>query len=344
MFLTAPLPAVIAANASVGKAWAHHATGILAGLMAGGVFLVGVFYLTAPATAPNPQAFDFAVMATGVMAAALASKPVRERVARLIPVDPDNPVHSLALVLAVIVVGTSAASLAFTDVLASDQQLPPLALGDLVAQELPFLLIGLAGVGIWVRRDLRASAARLGIVVPAWWHIVLALAAAGAFYAFGLASHSLSQVITPGLADQVDKSSEHLFGGLGGSLGGIIALALIPGICEDVLFRGALQPRFGLVLTAFLFAAIHTEYAFSIDALSIFVIALGLGAIRKYTNTTTSSACHVAYNLLVGLNLAGLALNIGIGVELVLAMIVGLVIWPMRRRSAEAMAETSGVR
>ena len=123
-------------------------------------------------------------MATGVVAAALASKPVRERVARLIPVDPDNPVHSLALVLAVIVVGTSAASLAFTDVLASDQQLPPLALGDLVAQELPFLLIGLAGVGIWVRRDFRASAARLGIVVPAWWHIVLALAAAGAFYAF----------------------------------------------------------------------------------------------------------------------------------------------------------------
>ena len=173
---------------------------------------------------------------------------------------------------------------------------------------------------------------------------MLALAAAGAFYAFGLASHSLSQVITPGLADQVDESSQHLFGGLSGNLGGIIALALIPGICEDVLFRGALQPRFGLVLTAFLFAAIHTEYAFSIDALSIFVIALGLGAIRKYTNTTTSSACHVAYNLLVGLNLAGLALNIGIGVEVVLAVIVGLVIWSMRRRSAEAMVETSGVR
>lgn len=202
--------------------------------MAGAVFLVGVFDLTAPATAPNPQAFDFAVMATGVVAAAFASKPVRERAARLIPVEPDNPVHSLALVLAVILVGTSAASLAFTNVLASDQQLPPLSLGDLVAQELPFLLIGLAGVGIWVRRDLGASASRLGIVVPAWWHIVLALAAAGAFYAFGLASHSLSQVITPGLADQVDKSSEHLFGSLSASIGGIIALALIPGICEEI--------------------------------------------------------------------------------------------------------------
>ena len=312
--------------------------------MAGAVFLLGVFDLTAPSATPNPQGFDFAVMATGLVAAALASKPVRERAARIIPIDPDNPVHSLALVLAVILVGTSAASILFTNVLGADQQLPPLTLGDLVAQELPFLLLALAGIGIWVRRDLRASAARLAIVVPAWWHVLLALAAAGAFYAFGLGAHWLATILTPDLAARVDASSQHLFGGLSAGAGGILALALIPGICEDVLFRGALQPRFGLVLTAFLFAAIHTEYAFSIDALSIFVIALGLGAIRKYTNTTTSSTCHVAYNLLVGLNLAGTALNVGIGVELALALALGVVIWSMRRRSAEAMAETSGVR
>lgn len=344
MFLTAPLPLIIAANASVGRAWAHHATGILAGLTAGAVFLVGVFDLTAPTTSPNPQGFDFAVMATGVAAAALASKPVRERAARIIPIDPDSPVHSLALVLAVILVGTSAASIFFTNVLAADEKLPPLMLGDLLGQELPFLIIALAGVGIWVRRDLAATATRLAVVVPAWWHVLLALAAAGAFYAFGLGAHWLSTLVTPGLATQVDSSSQHLFGGLSANLGGIVALALIPGICEDVLFRGALQPRFGLLLTAFLFAAIHTEYAFSFDALSIFVIALGLGAIRKYTNTTTSSACHVAYNLLVGISLSGLALNIGIGVELVLAVIVGVVIWSMRRRTGEALAETSGVR
>lgn len=312
--------------------------------MAGAVFLVGVFDLTAPTSAPNPKAFDFAVMATGLVAAGLASKPVRERAARIIPIDPDNPVHSLALVLAVILVGTSAASILFTNVLATDQQLPPLALGDLVAQELPFLLIALAGIGIWVRRDLAASAARLALVVPAWWHVLLALVAAGAFYAFGLGAHWLATILTPDLAARVDTSSQHLFGALSANTAGILALALIPGVCEDVLFRGALQPRFGLVLTAFLFAAIHTEYAFSIDALSIFVIALGLGAIRKYTNTTTSSACHVTYNLLVGLNLAGAALNIGIGVEVALALALGVVIWSMRRRSAEVMAETSAVR
>src|SRR6202007_667477 len=39
--LLTPLPMVIAANAAVGKAWAHHATGILCGLLAGSMFLFG---------------------------------------------------------------------------------------------------------------------------------------------------------------------------------------------------------------------------------------------------------------------------------------------------------------
>jgi len=335
---------VIAANASVGKPWAHHATAILAGLLAGAVFLFGVFDMTVAGSVHNPLAVDIGIMVTGLAAAGLASKPVRERAARLIPIDPDNPVHSLALVLAVILLGTQIASLAFTNVLAADQQLPPLNIGDLLGQEVPFLVIALAGVGLWVRRNLAASADRLGVVVPAWWHMALALAAAGVFFGIGQLSGYLSQTLTPGIAQQVDQSSQHLFGGLTGATG-IVALALIPGICEEILFRGALQPRFGLLLTAVLFAAIHTEYGLSIDVLAILVIALGLGAIRKYTNTTTSIVCHVTYNLLIGLSLGGAILVAGIGVEVVLVAVVGYVLWSRRRPSGEqAMVENASVR
>ena len=334
---------VLAANASVGKAWAHHATGILAGLMAGAVFLLGVFDLTVPASVANPKAVDYGIMATGFAAAALASKPVRERVARVIPVDPDNPVHTIALVLAVILVGSSIASLAFSDVLSTFQNLPPLTIADLLSQEVPLLVLGVAGVGLWMRRDLGAAAARLAIVVPGWWQVALALAAAGIFYAFAVGANDAGHILTPGLADRVDTSTAHLFSGLGGPVG-IVALALIPGVCEDLLFRGALQPRFGLVLTAVLFTAIHTEYALSIDALSIFIIALGLGAIRQYTNTTTSAACHVAYNLLVGINLTGLALYAGIGLEVVLLGVAVFAIWSRRRQATSEVAETAGVR
>jgi CAAX protease family protein len=334
---------VIAANASVGKPWAHHATGILAGLMAGGVFLFGVFDMTVPGSVHNPLAVDVGIMVTGLAAAALASKPVRERAARIIPIDPDSPVHSLAMVLAVILLGTQLASVAFTNVLAANQQLPPLSLSDLLAQEVPFLVFALAGVGLWIRRSLAASAERLGVVVPAWWHVALALAAAGIFYAVAQGSGFLSQQLTPSVAEQVQKSSEHVFGGLTGPVG-LIALALVPGICEELLFRGALQPRFGLVLTALLFTAIHTEYGLSIDVLSIFVIAFGLGLLRKYTNTTTSAGCHVAYNLVVGLNLTGMVLAAAVGVEVVLVALVALAVWSGVRRTPKAVAENSGVR
>lgn len=334
---------VMAANASVGKPWAHHATGILAGLMAGSVFLFGIFDMTVSGAIHNPVAVDYGIMATGILAAALASKPVRERAARLIPIDPDSPVHSLALVLAVILLGTQLASVLFTDVLATDQALPPLSIGDLTAQEAPFLVIAVAGVGLWMRRGLRESAQRLGVVRPAWWHMVLAFASAGVFFAIAQGSESLSQAVTPSLAQQVQKTSDHLFGGLSG-LGpvGIAALAFIPGVCEEVLFRGALQPRFGLLLTAVLFAAIHTEYGFSFDVLAILVIAIGLGLIRQYTNTTTSGTCHIAYNVLAGLSLTTTQMWAGVAVELVLVAVVVYAVWSLRRRS-EAMAETTGV-
>lgn len=332
---------IMAANAAVGRAWAPIATGVISGLMAGSVFLFGIFDMTVGGSVHNPPAVDYTIMATGLVAAALASKPVRERAARVIPIDTDSPVHSLALVLAVILLGTQLASLIFTDVLATDQSLPPLSVGDLIAQEAPFLVIGAVGVGLWMRRGLADSAQRLGVVKPQWWHVALALAAAGVFYGVAQGSQSLSAALTPSLAAQVAKTSDHLFGGLGGAVG-LIALAVVPGVCEEVLFRGALQPRLGLLFTAVLFTAIHTEYGLSIDVLAIFAIAIGLGVIRQYTNTTTSGACHVAYNLLAGLNLTGAALGAGIAVEIALVAVVVYVVWAARRASVKVV-ETSGV-
>jgi len=338
---------VIAANAAVGKAWAHHAAGILCGLIAGALFLFGAIdYATggASATDHNPAPVDFGLMATALAAAAVASKPVREWAARFIPIDPDNPVHSLALALAVILFGTQAASIAFTDVLAAELQTPPLSIGDLAAQEAPFLILALAGVGLYLRRSGTLTIGRLGFLRPVWWQMALALAAAGVFFAISNGADSLSHSLTPSIAHKVDTTTQHLFGGLGDPIG-LIALAVIPGICEEALFRGALQPRFGIVLTAVLFTSIHAEYGLSIDVPTIFVISVGLGLIRKYSNTTASAVCHVAYNLLVGFGLTGAALYGGIAVEAALAGAVAYAIWSHRRRAevAEPAAQESGV-
>jgi uncharacterized protein len=320
---------VITANAVIGRRWAPHVAAILAGFTAGATFLLGAFELTGPASSQSsPASVDIGYMVTGLVAATLVSKPVREWLSRYLPIDPDNPVHSLALVLAVILFGTQVSAIAFTDVLAADLKVPPLTIGDLVAQEAPFAVIAFAGVGLYIRRSFAVSSDRLGLVTPAWWHITLAIGAAGAFWVLGEVSLWLSQIYTPDITAKVQHTSDHLFGGLGGPAG-IAALALLPGICEELLFRGALQPRLGLLVTSLLFAAIHTEYGLSIDVVTIFVIAIGLGLIRRYANTTATITCHVVYNLLASLTIAG---SFQLGAYLVTAALLGVSAYAVRQR------------
>ena len=338
-----PLPLVVVANLAVGRRWAHLAIGILAGVTAGVTFLVGALDLagagttTAGGNGSSPLPVDVGIMVTAVVAATLASKPVRDRVARVLPIEADNPVHAVALALAVLLFGTQVTSILFTSLSASAQT--PLSVGDLLLQEAPFVVLAAAGVGIFIRRGTSQVARRLGLVAPAWWQVVLAVAAAGAFFAFGVGMDTLSLAWTPDVARQVHSTTQTLYSGLGGPLG-IAVLALAPGICEEILFRGALQPRLGLIVTALLFTSIHTQYGISLDALSVLVIALGLGLIRKFTNTTTSAICHVTYNLVVGIagavDIAGLQIGVAVAIEALLIAVAGYAIWSNRRRQTLA--------
>lgn len=337
-----PLPLIITANAAVGKRWANLVAEILSGVAGGLIALLGAAdlagakVLTPAASSDLQVALDVTVMATGLAAAAIASRPVRERVARLLPIDPDNPVHALALALTVILFGIDAAVITFTDVLAAAQAQPPLTIADLIFDETPFLVFALAGVGLFIRRELPDTGRRLGLVVPTWWQIVVALAAAGAFFIFVQQVDVLSHAWTPGLAHRLDAATNHIFGRLGWPAG-TLAIALIPGLCEEMLFRGALQPRIGLLPTALLFTSIHTQYALSLDTAAVLVIALGLGMLRKYTNTTTSCTCHISYNLLVGIGVAAAVANIALAAEVALIGVSAYAIWSRRRGAAAPM-------
>jgi uncharacterized protein len=270
-------------------------------------------------------------MATGLVAAALASKPVRERTARVLPLDPDNPVHAFALVLVVILFGTQVSTIFFTSLAISSQS--TVGIGDLVAQAVGLLILAAAGVGIFIRRDGTQVAARLGLVWPAWWHIALGLAAAGAFLVVAQATDELGRALTPDLYRQLQANSNQLFGGLVSNPVGIGAIALAPAISEEILFRGALQPRIGLIATALLFASFHSQYGLSFDTLAVFVIAIGLGLIRKFTNTTTSAISHAAYNLAIAIGITGSNLYVAIALETVFVGAAAYGIWLERRQA-----------
>jgi uncharacterized protein len=112
------------------------------------------------------------------------------------------------------------------------------------------------------------------------------------------------EVVDPASLERISQITEMLFGDLLGPLGAV-TIGLSAGIGEELLFRGALQPRFGLGITTLLFTVGHVQYELSPALLSVFVIGLVLGIIRQRYNTTVAIIIHAAYNA-IGVLLAPL--------------------------------------
>lgn len=256
----------------------------------------------------------------GIAALAVLFPVVRRLLARVIPIDPGRAVHLTALILVLMLFGSQlAAGIAVDLVALQGQSGAALQADDLVAQEVPFVIVAVCGVGLWIRRGAGTSLVRLGLVRPKLWQVLTALAVALLFYAFATGVDVLSNLLTPDLNKEVQKASERLFGHLAASPLGIAAIAVAAGICEEIFFRGALQPRLGLIATSLLFASVHSQYGLSLTVLAVFVLSIGLGILRRYLNTTTSALCHVAYDTLASLSITGATLwLIGGGIELVL--------------------------
>ena len=61
---------------------------------------------------------------------------------------------------------------------------------------------------------------------------------------------------------------------------------------EEVIVRGMLQPRLGILLSNLYFTALHA-YQYNWDApLSVFVFGLALGLVRKGTSTSVCVIVH----------------------------------------------------
>ena len=201
-----------------------------------------------------------------------------------------NAVVLLAFILMPDVVGST---------LASAGRLSPFTV---FVGELPLAVIALCGVGLGVRRNLRQTIARLGYgpVSPRQLGVV-ALFVVGAIL-LSFAADALFAALQPNLFERVGEVSEGLFSTAGLSPASAILLALLigvgAGIGEETLFRGAVQPVLGIVPTSILFASMHVQYGPSLLLGYLFVIAVGLGLLRKHVNTTASFLAHAGYNFL----------------------------------------------
>jgi hypothetical protein len=301
--------------------------------------IIGVSAIATAGSAVSAGRSGLVMLYTAMAMGAVLVPFLRRSLTSILPFDPDNPVHLTALSLSLALIGVVIAGQIAVNTLAPSNQAPPLERVDLFLQSLPFLLIALIGVGIFLRRSPRAALERLGFVRPAPWQVLLGLASAGLLVAVNFGFGALASYLTPTLNHQVDIASTKVFSHVSDPTSFILQ-ALLAGICEEAFFRGALQPRLGLVVASVTFAILHTEYGLSIDIVAVFVLALGLGVIRRYANTTTSAITHVTHNLVVSIvasiNVVAALFYSAIGVETAMVLVlVGFWVWT-RRRGAEA--------
>lgn len=182
----------------------------------------------------------------------------------------------------------------------------PTSAEDLMLGSLPFLVVAIASVGPLVRRTLRQTAERLGLwpLRLPWWVIGIGvgmlLVPVGDWMA-GLLSHLASSSC---VAQQTQV--EQAIAGTARTTLEQVGVALAAGVCEETLFRGALQPRIGVFLSAALWAVYHVQYTCNGPSpFNLYILMLGFafGALRKWGGLMPAILAHVVYDgvILLGL-------------------------------------------
>jgi hypothetical protein len=223
-------------------------------------------------------------------------RPVRRWVSRWLKIDPDSLVHMTALAFVVYQIGLSLTQMALIGGLENLAQIElELTVRDVILSEVPLLLFALFGVGLFIRRNGEGVADRLGLERPTWKQVLAGLGIAALLLGFDYVVSLVWQNVDPLGYDVLERVTEGLFGGLE-TVGGALVLGLAAGISEELLFRGAVQPRLGLLLAAILFSIGHLQYGLTVATAEIFVIGVVLGLVRDRSSTTICILIHATYN------------------------------------------------
>jgi hypothetical protein len=214
------------------------------------------------------------------------------RFLRALGLDPGSPVHRVVAVAFVLTV-FDAIALFFELREAAPVEIPFYPSDPLVSV-MSDVALGLAGVGFGLTRGWRETLVRLGLRPITRRQIVMAVVIAALFQLIVGGLEHLENVLLPSFHALEDRFG-YEFVGLPPWVGAVLT-SVSAGVGEEVLFRGALQPRLGIVLTAVLFGALHVQYQVP-GMIVIVLIGIGLGIVRARTSTTFSMLVHVFYDV-----------------------------------------------
>ncbi|MCO5228931.1 MAG: CPBP family intramembrane metalloprotease [Thermomicrobiales bacterium] len=258
-----------------------------------------LMFVAGLALATNGRGEGAPVLGIGLGLALPLLKPFRNLVAKVTPMDPDSPIDysGLAIVLALLGFLIPTAFVDSAPEVVSGNSGVALTSG-LLQQLVAFVMIAYVAVGYRNYRTGEEATARLGIQRPTPQQIIAGLG--GVVVAFVAANIGglLTQWLQPDAVHGIEESVQAIVAGVTNPFVALV-LALSSGIGEEVFFRGALQPRLGMVLTALLFTFLHAQYGFTWILLGLFLMGLTFGWLAKRYGTMAAVIAHATYNLIV---------------------------------------------
>ena len=262
-----------------------------------------------PTVPPVPGAAIAGCVALGLSLACFAPA-VRRVLARVLPMQPDDFVHAISMAWSIQVIGwvfltfvpfnrplLYAMYEANMEALASSETATLVSLGSTLVWSIPTALLA---IGFPLTRNLGCALARLGLGSVHWRRMSI-----GVVVGIGLAvfitvaeQRIVSLVSQTGLPMTEADLFEEL-ANLPTSVIGAVLLGLSAGTSEELLVRGVLQPRLGIVLANLVFAMAHGLQYGADGLIVVFVLGLLFGVIRMRLGLAPAIMAHAVYNLVL---------------------------------------------
>lgn len=219
-------------------------------------------------------------------------KPFRSLLARVTPIDAVSPIDMAALSVFLAVLGfLVAVSLDAPE----PDEVGEVDYAGLIVQLLAWIGLSYVVVATRIRRTIGQANARLGLARPTARTVLIACG----FFFVAMVVNGIAGVLTqelqPGTSDEVEQGLQELTGEFQSPLGAVL-IAVSAGIGEELFFRGALQPKFGIVLTSVCFALLHTNYGLSFITLGVFGMGMVFGWLRLKYGTVAPMITHGLVN------------------------------------------------
>jgi membrane protease YdiL (CAAX protease family) len=238
----------------------------------------------------SPGDASYLALAIGVIAGLTLIPQLRRLLAKVIPFDPNSWPDTIGLFLIASIVALSSVAL-FVE---SDEQEPATYL-LLIVTAATEVALAFVIVGAPFYRTIKQAVKRLGLTVPAIREVGIALGLVFVAFIISAMSSILVRVLQPDLYDRINENLGTMTSGID-TWWGALVLGICAGAGEEILFRGAIQPKYGIIVTAIIFAVLHQQYGASFVTAGVFAVGILFGLERKYVSTTACIITHATYN------------------------------------------------